>query len=57
MSEYFSLLTDDIAKNRGIYNSQNIRNSIDRFKKGETQLAKTLLSLIHMEVWHRVFNL
>ena len=57
MSEYIALLTDTVAKNRGIYNQQSITLALDRFSKGETQFIKPLLSLVHMEVWHRVFDL
>ncbi len=56
MSEYFSLLTDSVAKARGIYNNRNIELAIDRFRKGDNKYIKPLFSLIHMEVWHRVFS-
>jgi len=57
LSEYLSLLTDTTAKNRGIYQIANIKKNIDQFRQGDSSFAKPLLCLIHMEVWHRVFNL
>jgi asparagine synthase (glutamine-hydrolysing) len=52
---YFDLLTDNIFKQRGFYNSKLVAKAIDEHLKGEKDYSKSLSFIIHFEIWHRMF--
>ena len=55
MGRYLSLLSDDVFKQRGIYDLNVVQQLLDSHMSGEKDNYKILYSLINFEIWHRLF--
>ncbi len=54
---FVNLLNDHKTRQRGIYNYQFMNKALIDFKKGNNHYAKSIITLAHLELWHRIFNL
>lgn len=57
VGRYLDLLTDQTAKQRGIYKNDVLQKTVDSFRKGDNRYAKPITMLVNLELWHRVYSL
>ena len=55
MGRYLSFLSDDTFKQRGIYDFNKVEELVNAHLSGKADHYKILYSLIHFEIWHRLF--
>lgn len=57
VGRYLGLLTDQTAKQRGIYHIPAIEKAVDAFRRGDNRYEKPITMLVNLELWHRVYNI
>jgi asparagine synthase (glutamine-hydrolysing) len=57
VGRYLDILTDQSAKDRAIYNHKAIAQVVKKFRQGHMQYTKQIVSLVNLELWHRVCQL
>lgn len=55
VGRYLDLLTDQTAKERGLYNNPAVEQMVAQFRQGQDRYTKPIVSLVNFEIWCRSF--